>query len=257
VKLVDWGADGAFGGGDDTEAEVAFDATTTPALTTGGWVGLDIPFTAMPTLTARAHLAQLIFSALPTANATVYVDNVYFRAEAAAPTAPTVKPAVPTAAPADVISLLSTAYTNVPVDTWRTDWSAGTLTDVTIDGDPMKEYSALDFVGVEFTGANLIDASAMTHFHVDVWTPNATTFRVKLVDWGADGAFGGGDDTEAEVAFDATTTPALTTGGWVSLDIPFTAMPTLTARAHLAQLIFSALPTAATTAYVDNLYFHR
>jgi hypothetical protein len=176
------------------------------------------------------------------------------------PTVPTTAPPAPTAAPGDVISLLSTAYTSVPVDTWRTVWSAATLAspDPVIGGDPVKLYTALDFVGVEFTNANVIDATAMTHFHVDVWTPNATTFRVKLVDAGADGDITTtGDNSEAEVAFDAGSTPALATGGWVSLDIPFTAMPTLTARAHLAQLIFSALPTATTTVYVDNVYFRR
>ena len=43
----------------------------------------------------------------------------------------------------------------------------------------------------------------MEHFNLDVWTPDATTFRVKLVDFGADAAFGGGDDTEHELAFES------------------------------------------------------
>ena len=173
------------------------------------------------------------------------------------PTAPTAAPPAPTAKASDVISLLSTAYPGVPVDTWRTSWSAADLTDVTIDGDPMKQYSNLDFVGIEFTGANLIDASAMDYLHLDVWTPNATTFRVKLVDFGADGAVGGGDDSEQELAFTAGTTPALTQGDWARLDIPLAAFTGLTARGHLAQLILSALPTAKSTVFVDNLYFHR
>ena len=105
--------------------------------------------------------------------------------------------------------------------------------------------------------ANPIDASAMTHFHVDVWTPNATTFRVKLVDLGADGSYGGGDDVEHELAFTSATTPALTTGAWVALDVPLSDFTNLTTRAHIGQLIFSALPTGTTTAFVANVYFHR
>ncbi|MBK8828463.1 MAG: hypothetical protein IPO26_17710 [Saprospiraceae bacterium] len=42
-----------------------------------------------------------------------------------------------------------------------------------------------------------------------------TTFRVKLVDFGNDAVFGGGDDTEHEVIFENV--PA---GQWNSLDIP-------------------------------------
>ncbi|MBK8828753.1 MAG: hypothetical protein IPO26_19300 [Saprospiraceae bacterium] len=84
--------------------------------------------------------------------------------------------------------------TNVAVDTWRTDWSVAVLEDIQIEGNDTKKYSNLDFVGVE-TVTKQIDITAMNHFHIDMWTPNMTTFRVKLVDFGADAAFGGGDDT--------------------------------------------------------------
>jgi hypothetical protein len=118
-----------------------------------------------------------------------------------------------------VISLFSDAYTDVAIDTWRTPWSVGDLTDVTIDGQLVKQYTNLDFVGIESTTVPL-DLTGGTHFHVDVWTPNAEQLRIKLVDFGADGLFGGGDDTEAELVFDETTTPAIVQGEWISLDIP-------------------------------------
>ena len=86
-----------------------------------------------------------------------------------------------------------TPYTDVPVDTWRTDWSSAVLEDIMVAGNATKKYSELDFVGVE-TVANQIDATSMTHFHIDVWSADFTLFAVKLVDFGADGAFGGGDD---------------------------------------------------------------
>ena len=53
----------------------------------------------------------------------------------------------------------------------------------------------------------------MDYYHVDIWTPDATTFGVKLVDFGADGVFGGGDDTESQLDF----VPAK--AGWVSYDL--------------------------------------
>jgi Secretion system C-terminal sorting domain len=325
VKLVDFGADGAFGGGDDREHEYVV-----PTLTLAGWNSYDIPLSAFTGLTTRAHLAQMIFSALPTANATVYADNVYFYNVPNAPIltnftipaqvvgAPNVTITAPTsnstgaftytssntsvatiagdvitilaagtstitatqaaaggfssgiittplvvsvgppmvAAPtpivplANVISLFSNAYTNVPVNTWRTSWSNATLADVQIAMNDTKLYTNLDFVGIEFVGANTIDATTMQYYHVDVWTPNATVFRVKLVDFGADGGFGGGDDREHEYVM-----PTLTLAGWNSYDIPLSAFTGLTTRAHLAQMIFSALPTANATVYLDNVYF--
>lgn len=118
---------------------------------------------------------------------------------------------------ANVISLFSDAYTDVLVDTWRTDWSVATFAEDTIAGNPVKRYTDLEFVGIE-TVANQIDISGMTHIHFDLWTPNATTFRIKLVDYGPSGGYSGeggdgqGDDSESEIAFDN-----ITQGEWVSI----------------------------------------
>ena len=177
----------------------------------------------------------------------------------AGPQAPTTAPPAPTASQANVISLFSSAYTDVPVDTLAASWSSATYNQVTIASEPMIEYSGLDFVGIEFTGANLIDATGYTYLHVDLWTPNITSFSIKLVDFGADAAYGGGDDTEGQLTYTDATTPAVTQGGWVSLDIPMSDFVAagLANQQHLAQLIFSALPTGSATVYVDNLYFHK
>jgi hypothetical protein len=185
------------------------------------------------------------------------------------PTAPTVAPARPTQAAGDVISLLSGAYTNRPVTTWRTPWSLATLQDVTVGGDAMKKYSALNYAGVEFPGANAIDASAMEYLHLDVWTPDAVQFRVQLQDYGAGGNFGGGDDSGHELAFDNDSTPEVVAGTWVSLDLPLSRFAGLTSRSHLALLVLAACtgftsegrcpdpPAAAATVWVDNVYFHK
>ena len=49
----------------------------------------------------------------------------------------------------------------------------------------MKKYALHPFAGIGFgpdgSSPNQIDASAMTWFHVDVWTPNGYAFDVKLV----------------------------------------------------------------------------
>jgi len=166
---------------------------------------------------------------------------------------PATAPPAPTVPPADVISLFSNAYTSVTVDTWSADWDNANVADAQLAGNDVKVYTNLVFAGIEFATAT-IDATTMTHFHLDVWVPTGTTFNVKLVDFGADGIYGGGNDKEHELTFNALSTPPLVTGTWVSLEIPLTSFVNLTTRAHLAQLILSG---TTPTAYVDNIYFHK
>jgi len=414
IKLVDFGADGAYGGGDDAEHELTFDANSNPPLITGEWIQFDIPLSAFTGLVTREHLAQLVISGDPN---TVYVDNIYFYAmeltgsvlidfedgglgadwewrvfenqdnppleiipnpdmsdpnasmmvaqfiaresgmdwagfettdigeftfnennsiitlmvhkpvisdvrvkfEGASPpveinVANTVtdqweeltydfsayigntynklvifpdfaprdqdnviyldnilvpegvlppppdepeEPApTPTLAAENVISLFSNPYPDVPVDTWSADWDAADVEDVQIEGNDTKLYTNLVYAGIEFI-SNPIDASDMLYFHMDIWTPDPTdlpaVFRIKLVDFGADGAYGGGDDSEHELTFDANSDPALVTREWVQFDIPLSAFTGLQAREHLAQLIISGDPN---TVYVDNIYFY-
>jgi hypothetical protein len=243
IKLVDFGANGSFGGGDDVEHEITFNS---PAKET--WVSLDIPLSSFVGLTTRAHIAQLIYVGAPAGNTTVYIDNVYFYNQAAILTTAAPTPTLPAA---NVISMFSNAYTNVTVDTWRTSWSQATLQDVSIAGNATKKYSGLDFVGIEAT-TTPINATTMTHFHTDVWSSDFTTFKVKLVDFGANGSFGGGDDVEHEITI---TSPAK--GTWVSLDMPLSNFVGLTTRAHIAQLIYVGAPSGNNTVYVDNVYFHN
>jgi len=243
VKLVDFGANGAYGGGDDVEHEITINA---PAQET--WVSLDIPLASFTGLTTRAHIAQLIYVGAPSSNTTVYIDNVYFYNQLPTLTTAAPTPALPAS---NVISMFSDAYTNVPVDTWKTSWSSASLQDLTIAGSAVKKYSSLDFVGIEAT-TTPINATAMTHFHTDVWSADFTTFKIKLVDFGANASFGGGDDVEHEIT---VTSPAQ--GQWVSLDIPLSSFVGLTTRAHIAQLIYVGAPTGNNTVYVDNVYFHN
>jgi hypothetical protein len=253
VKLVDFGPNGTFGGGDDKEHEVSVTRAGTPSLVTGSWVSIDLPLSAFSGMTTRGAVAQMILSG---DLSTVYVDNVYFYRVATAQE-PAVAAPTPTYPAADVLSLFSNAYTNVPVDTWSAGWDQADVTDVAVAGNATKKYTNLVFAGIEFTTTR-INASAMTHFRMDLWTPDATAapaaFRVKLVDFGANGAFGGGDDVEHELSFSASSTPALATGSWVTLDIPLTRFTGLVTKGNLAQLIISGDPK---TVFVDNVLLHK
>ncbi len=246
IKLVDWGADNAFGGGDDTEHEVIFE---NPAI--GAWVNYSISIDSFKNLSGKMNISQLILSARPVGAAKIYVDNIFFSKEAVE-SVPMTAAADPTEKEENVISLFSGVYTNVAVNTWRTDWSNATLEDVMIDNNDVKKYSLLDFVGIETTGENSIDASGMEHIHFDAWTPNATTYRIKVVDFGADNAFGNGDDSEHEVTFDMPANEE-----WTNHKIAIADMTGLKATSNISQIIFSALPTGNATLYIDNLYFSQ
>jgi hypothetical protein len=169
---------------------------------------------------------------------------------------PTIPAPVPTVDPDSVISMFSNAYTNVTVDTWNTFWQFSTALneDLQIAGDDVKRYSMLNFVGIEFA-SQPINATEMTHFHLDIWTPDATdlpaAFKVLLVDFGANGVYDGGDDSSHELSF---TSPLLKTGQWVGIDVPLSNFAGLVNRAHLAQLVLSGdLPNV----YIDNVYFYQ
>ena len=251
VKLVDYGANGTYdGGGDDTESELSFDEAT---MNTGEWVSLDIPLSNFTGYSNTGHFAQMILSG---DLGTVFVDNVYFYT-AGAPTAPTTSPATPSQDPGDVISLFSNSYTDITIDTWSAAWDNADVSDYSVGSDDMKFYTLVDpwyFAGIEYWAGGTLDASGMTHFHMDVWTPDNTdapnVFKVKLVDAGADGDITvTGDNSEYELSVDNTT---MATGSWVSIDVPLTSFPGMNFD-HLAQLILAG---DIDNFYVDNIYFY-
>jgi hypothetical protein len=247
IKLVDFGADGNFGGGDDKEHQV----TLTP--TKNGWNTFDVPMSDFTGLTSREHIAQLIFSCTPAGQGTLFLDNIFYhKSPIIDPNTPQEAAPTPVFVGTDVISMFSNSYTNKTVNTWRTDWSAATLEDLQIKGNDVKKYSSLNFVGIETVGANVIDASSMDRFYFNAWTPNLTSLKVKLVDFGADGAFAGGDDKEHELTL---TVPTL--NAWNTYDLPLSSFTGLTTKAHIAQYILVGTPTGAGTVFIDNVLFRK
>lgn len=255
VLLVDFGPNGVYGGGDDKSHELTFRANTSPALATKQWVQIDVPLSMFTGLTTKGHLGQLVISG---DLKTVFVDNVYFyKTGSVIPTVPTTAAPTPTFSAANVISLFSNAYTNVTVNTWSAVWDNADVADVQIAGNDTKLYTNLIFAGIEFT-SQPIDATNMTHFYLNLWTPDPTDlpaiFKIKLVDFGANGIYGGSDDKEHELTFNANSTPPLVRGNWITFDIPLSSFTGLTTKGHLAQLIFSG---DLRTVYIDNVLFHK
>lgn len=175
--------------------------------------------------------------------------------------APPATPApTPTSAASDVISLFSDAYTDITVDTWRTPWSSSAIEvfDQQIQGDNVKAYVGLNnnaFVGIEFINEQ-IDAATpgMTHFHLDVFAPSGAMIVVKLVDFGPNGTFSGGDDTEKALTFHAGSDPAFVAGEWVGLDIPLTDFTGMN-FGNVSQLVLQSINVG--NVWIDNVYFRK
>jgi hypothetical protein len=164
----------------------------------------------------------------------------------------------PTRSQSNVISIFSDAYVNVPVNYYNGYWQPWQTTvsnDFTVNGDNVLNYTIFNFVGIEFSSPT-VNASSMTHLHVNTYFPGAIApgrqLRIIVVDFGADGAFGGGDDTRHSTTF---TAPTLVTRNWITIEIPFSAMPGLTSRRNLGQIIFEG--GDGSVMYVDNIYFYR
>jgi hypothetical protein len=179
-----------------------------------------------------------------TANGRIVLTS-YLPPQAAAP--------APTLPAGDVISMFSGSYSGVPVDTWRTDWSPAQVQEFAVAGNITKMYTNLTYVGIEFLNP-VINASAMTHFHLDVFAPAGTNFKVKLVSFPT--GISGSVET-ADLVLDGTSTPPFASGAWSSLDIPLAdfQLPVDWDWTRVGQLILSS--SNAQLVLVDNVYWHK
>jgi hypothetical protein len=168
---------------------------------------------------------------------------------------------IPTRPQSNVISIFSDRYANVPVNYYNGYWAPWQTTlsnDFSVNGDNILNYTVFNFVGIEFSSPT-INATGMTHLHLDAFIPGPIApgrqLRVIVVDFGADGAYGGGDDTRHSTTFTASTSTPVVSQSWISINIPFSAMPGLVSRSHLAQLILEGGDNSVI--YVDNIYFYN
>ncbi len=169
----------------------------------------------------------------------------------------------------DVISMFSSVYNDVPVDTWWTEWSkSGPVQDFEVAGHITKMYTFSDgehYAGIEFMNPT-IDASEMTHLHLDIYAPEGTDFRVKL------GSFPNGltpadpHPETLELILNETSVPPFTYGEWVSLDIPladFQIDPSKPGEwdwSEIGHIIIGTVLVGTSKTplvLVDNVYWHK
>jgi hypothetical protein len=157
-------------------------------------------------------------------------------------------PAPSTRADADVISIFSSAYTDMAGTNYFPDWGqagqGSSWAEFDLNGDKMLQYINLSYQGISF--GETVDVSAMEYLHLDVWTADVTDLETSLIN-GVDG-----NSTENAVSM------PLTADEWTSLDIPISAWTDQGLSVdQIFQLKFVGVPWAAGTVFIDNIYFWR
>ena len=220
-----------------------------------GWDSLRFNFASA----ARFSRMTLFVDGPGTTAGTFYLDDIEQVEATALPVAPTAAAPAPTRAAADVISIFSDSYTNVPGQGFNLYGGAAFET-VDLAGNSVLRYTAADngFQVIELGGDNQIDAGAagMTNLRFDLWFSNETTvnseFLMKLVNVPPGGA------TEAEMRITPSSTPAIAQGQWLQYDFELAdlvANTPLTGTANIQQLVIDLLNTGEV--YIDNIYFYK
>jgi len=155
---------------------------------------------------------------------------------------------------ADVVSIFSDAYTNVQVDNYNGFFQFATTQGGAIDiaGENLIRYSQLNFVSINMFNSPDVDASEMTHIHLDINIREAVNpgdfVRLQIIN--SDGA--GATSGDVQLASYMT----LTDNQWIQFDIPladFTGLGTT----DDVDLIFFISDGTISDLFVDNVYFYR
>ncbi|GAB2502522.1 hypothetical protein GCM10027164_38420 [Algoriphagus taiwanensis] len=154
----------------------------------------------------------------------------------------------------NVVSIFSDAYTNVQVDNYNGFFQFATTQGglTSIAGENILSYTNLNFVSVNMFNSPDVDASAMTHIHLDINVRENVDpgdfIRLQIINNNGPG--------ETSGAVNLGNYKPLISEEWVSYDIPlrdFTGLGT----PNDVDLIFFVSDGTISDIFVDNIYFYR
>jgi len=161
----------------------------------------------------------------------------------------------PTQNQADVISIFSDAYINIPVDYYNGYFAPFQTTqgqdDIFINGDNVINYIDLNFVAIgTFLDVGSVNATEMTHIHIDINVQEAIDsgdfINIQLIN------SVGNNEASGTVPISGT---ELSAYNWVGFDIPLADFG-LASRSELG-LIFFISDATISNIFVDNVYYYK
>jgi hypothetical protein len=165
-------------------------------------------------------------------------------------------PEPPSRDAANVISIFSDAYDNVPVDYYNGFFAPfqttqGGAPPLDFNGDMIINYTELNFVGIgTFFDVLPVNITSMTHLHIDIKVnepiDGGDYINIQLIN------DVGGNETSGTIPFGAST---FVQDQWVGLDIPIAdfGMGDLTRIG----LLFFISDATISNIFVDNIYYYR
>ena len=234
---------------DSPEITVSFTAD-------GSWKKVQVHLDQFTGIDKSAITKPFIFVSADTDfNDVFYLDNIYythidgFTYTPPASPSPTTVPPVPTLGETEVISILSQGtYTDLSGTNWGTDWDAAECKNFTVANATNIKEITLSGWGLGVEGWQVFDITGKTTLHIDYWTANGTALSIKVVDFGENGVYGGGDDVEITVP-----ASGIAQNEWTGLDLDCSS---LSKQQHIAQILVLPNDGAANQIYyIGNMYF--
>lgn len=170
----------------------------------------------------------------------------------------------PTRPSEDVISIFSDAYDDIPVSRYNSFFAPFQTTEggvQPVGPENIISYTNLNFVGIVFNDVIFpaeavppVDASDMTHLHIDVNVQEPLQGNARLL---LELTNYGGTQTAGTFTIMGNN---LVENDWASFDIPLSSFSGLQDRSRLGLLLFNSQlgdnPTISTI-FLDNIYFYR
>ncbi|MCF2221476.1 glycosyl hydrolase family 16 [Chryseobacterium sp. PS-8] len=238
IQVVDFGADGVYGGSDDKTGEYSIAGTS---LASQAWKSFDIKLTQFTGLSTKAHIGQIVF--VGTNISGFYADNIYYYNDGSIiPATPTAAAPVPTLPAAGVLSVFSDSYTNVSGTDFNPNWGQSTAVFQTpIAGNNTLKYAGLNYQGTQF--ASPLNVSSYGYVHIDYYTANSTNLNFYLISPGP---------VEKAYALSVPSGIGANTNGWKSVDIPLSSFSPVV----LSNIIQFKVDGNGDI-FFDNIYFHN
>lgn len=159
----------------------------------------------------------------------------------------------------EVISIFSDLYANIAVDNYNGFYTPDGQTTlggaINENGNNIIDYTELNFVAIEFygregSGVPPVDASDMTHLHIDIRVNQAVgaadAFTIELFN-----NFASGSQTSGGFTVSGSD---LQSNEWVQFDIPLSSFTGLSTRDAIGAIIFSS--GSIRNVSLDNIFFY-